>query len=243
MHAVWVEFTNAGEDWKADGLYVYADGYDATNATLIETLSLDFGCLPDRAHREGRVWLARRFDQVWSHEFTAGADAVTASYGARIRARRTSGLYGQSDARVSFRHWSGDLIAGVRLDDAVQMKVGDSYALDARGAGAFLDGLALTTTPGLVRDVYFAAPLPAASAPAKGDLVAFGGSARSPKTWRSPTSTRRATARCGSPRETTSAWRSWRLRRARSRRWRPSCRPAWRRLSQSSWPCRARRTA
>ena len=174
VHAVWVQFTNAGEDWKQDGLYVYADGYDASNATLIETLSLDFGCLPDRAHREGRVWLARRFDQVWSHEFTAGAEAVTASYGARIRARRTSGLYGETDARVRYRHWSGELVAGVRLDDAVEMTAGQSYALDVRSDDVFLDGLALTTTPGLSRDVYFAAPLAVDLAPQKDDLVAFG---------------------------------------------------------------------
>lgn len=174
VHAVWVEFINSAEDWEQDGLFVYADGYDATNATLIESYSLDFSCTPERAHKEGRVWLAKRELQVWTHQWTAFVDGVAASRGDRVRARRSSAMYGMVDARVAFRRWQGALVSGVRLDAAVTMQAGKSYALDVRRADGLVLNLPLATTPGKVREIAFAAPVPVAGAPEKGDLVAFG---------------------------------------------------------------------
>ena len=174
VHAIYVTFTNLDEDWKDDGLYVYNDGYDATNATLIETMALDFACSADRAHREGRVFLARRVDGVFAYEWTAGADALVATLGDRVRARRTSALYDQADARVLHRIWSGSLVAGVRLDVDFDMQTGVSYALDVRTPSKMIFGLGITSAVGTGRTVMFASPLAADQAPGKGDLVAIG---------------------------------------------------------------------
>lgn len=174
LHAVWVEFINAAEDWKQDGLFVYADGFTAANATLIESYSLDFGCNPTRAYKEGRAYIAKRELGVWTHEFSAFVDGIASSYGDRVRARRSSSLYGMLDARVAFRRWQGALVSGLRLDAEVLMEAGKVYALDARRPDGLVLNLQLVTTPGRVRDVVFAAPTPEAGSPGKGDLVAFG---------------------------------------------------------------------
>lgn len=174
VHAVRVNFLNEDEDGLSDELIVYNDGYSKETADLFESLDLGFGCTANRAYREGRVFLAKNKLQVESHEWASGLDGVACTYGDRVRVRHRSNLYGAAEGRVSFRRWSGALVAGVRLDEPVTMLEGQSYALDVRRADGVLLGLELTTVPGTSRDLVFATPLSTANAPEKGDLVAFG---------------------------------------------------------------------
>lgn len=185
IHGVWVEFGNLDQDGRADAVAVYADGFSkygglvdgviTQKAELLSTYPLPFRSTAARAFREGRVWLAKRLYQSENHSWTAGIDGLASTFGDRVLTRHTSTLFGEAEARVQARRFSGALVTGVRLDTAVTMKEGVSYALDVRrDDGPALRGLLLVTTPGTVRNLQFAAPLAIDDAPRKDDLIAFG---------------------------------------------------------------------
>ena len=174
IHAVIVEFRDPESASVAGETIVYADGYNAANAELFETLRLDYSCSIERAFKEGRAYLAKRALLVESHEWTAGVDSLATTYGDRVLVRHWSNLFGEAEARVDYRHWQGGLVAGVRLDEPVTMVEGETYALDVRRADGVIRNLTLTTVAGTSRTVMFAAPRTEDLAPVKGDLVVFG---------------------------------------------------------------------
>jgi hypothetical protein len=175
IHAVFIEFSNLDQGSLEDELYVYSDGYDASNATLIETLRIDFVCTQERAFQEGRVYLAKRLLQVEMHEWSAGLDAIATTYGDRVLVRHPATLYGLADGRVVNRFFQGALISGFRLDEAVEMEAGKTYGIDVRrGDGTVLRGIPVVNQPGVTRVLQFAAPRTEAQSPRKGDLVIFG---------------------------------------------------------------------
>lgn len=178
IHAVLVEFKNLDQDSRTDEVWVYADGYNANNSTLFETYTLQFACSQNRAYREGRVYLARRELKTETHEWTAGFDSVTSTFGDRVRVSHYAALYGEDTGRVVNRILSADqqYVLGVRLDFAVQMEVGQSYSLDVRRYDQALVGIVLepATELKLTKSVYFSVPLEINSAPRKDDLVVFG---------------------------------------------------------------------
>lgn len=174
IHAVFVEFLNITEGSVDDELYVYADGYDATNATLIESIRLDFACEAERAFQEGRVYIAKRLLQVEMHEWQAGIDAVATTYGDRVLVRHPATLYGLADGRVMFRRWAGALVAGFRLDEEVEMEAGKTYGIDIRRPDGVIRGIPVVNVAGRTRDLAFAAPREAAVSPRKGDMIVFG---------------------------------------------------------------------
>jgi hypothetical protein len=178
IHAVLVEFKNLDEDSRTDEVWVYADGYNANNSTLFETYSLQFACSQNRAYREGRVYLARRELKTETHEWTAGFDSVTATFGDRVRVSHYAALYGEDTGRVVNRLFSPDqqYVIGVRVDFAVEMEPGQSYSIDVRRSDQALVGIVLepATERKLTKSLYFSVPLEVNAAPRKDDLVVFG---------------------------------------------------------------------
>lgn len=174
VHAIIVEYQQAADVSIMDELIVYADGFDATNAYLFETVRLDFATDVTRAFKEGRAYLAKRSLQVETHEWTAGADSLATTWGDRVLVRHLSTLYGEGEGRVNFRHLQGALVAGVRLDQAVTMVDGVSYSIDVRRADGVIRSIPIQTVPGTTRSIIFAAPRAQDAAPEKGDLVIFG---------------------------------------------------------------------
>lgn len=173
-HAVIVEFSRVEDASVADEVFVYADGYNADNAELFETVRLDFSCTIERAFKEGRSYLAKRTLQVEVHEWTAGADAIATTFGDRVLVRHMSTLFGIADGRVDRRLWAGALVSGIRLDEPVTMEEGETYAIDLRRADEVIRGVPIVTTPGETRNLMFAAPRAVDVSPEKGDLVVFG---------------------------------------------------------------------
>jgi len=176
IHAVFVEFKNLDESSGADEVWVYADGYTAENATQFETLRLPYACTLERAFKEGRVYLAKREYKTEVHEFTAGFDGVTATYGDRIKVSHHAALYGKAAGRVVNRWFNAEktMVTGIRVDFAAEMDVGLDYSIDVRRAAESIVGIALTNNPGSSRNLYFQVPLAEADAPHKDDLVVFG---------------------------------------------------------------------
>jgi len=178
IHAVLVEFKNVDQDSRADELWVYADGYDASNAELFETYTLQYACKQTRAYKEGRVYLARRELKSETHEWTCAFDSVTSTFGDRVRLSHYSALYGQDSGRVVNRIFNGDktLVIGIRVDFEAEQISGTSYSVDVRRSDMALVGLLLEPVTGDVssKNLYFAVPIPVANAPRKDDLVVFG---------------------------------------------------------------------
>lgn len=176
IHAVIVEFSPLSTVTPGDELFVYADGYDETNAELLETYRLDFACDHNRAYREGRAYLAKRQLQVEVHEWQAGIDAVATTYGDRVLVRHPATLYGLAEATVDHRIFQGALVAGLKLDSAVTMTPGGTYGLDIRRADSVIRGVAVQNpnTGKPTRKLMFAAPRAVDDAPERGDLVIFG---------------------------------------------------------------------
>jgi hypothetical protein len=174
VHAVFVQFINIDEDYQEDGFYVYNDGYTGANATLFESLTLQYACTADRAQREGRVFLAKLKLLVETHSWTAGIDAVASTFGDRVAVRHISTLFGIGEARVRFRRWSGALVAGVRLDGEVTFEAGQTYTVDVRRNDQVLRGVPIVTSAGTTRDLVFGTPLAQNEAPNPGDLLVIG---------------------------------------------------------------------
>jgi len=174
IHAVFVEFLNIDGGTVDDEMYVYADGYNAANTTLIETLKIDFACSPERAFQEGRVYLAKRLLQVEMHEWSAGAEAIATTYGDRVLVRHQATLYGLADGRVVNRFFQGALVSGFRFDEEVEMEAGKTYGIDVRRADGVIRSIPVVTEPGRTNVLKFAAPREVNLSPSKGDLVIFG---------------------------------------------------------------------
>lgn len=174
VHAIIVEFDNANRDGLADQVTVYAAGYDETNAELTETLELKMQCPPTRAAREGNIYLAKRNGQQISHEWTCGADALVSTLGDRVLLERKSKLFRSQARRVLMRRMGGGVVTALRLDGAVTMEDGRTYAMDARLDDSAVQGCALVNTGGQTREITFVTPRGAASTPKAGDLVIVG---------------------------------------------------------------------
>lgn len=176
IHAVIVEYQQIDTTAPTSELFVYADGYDETNAELFETHRLDYAASIDRAFREGRAYLAKRALQVEVHEWQAGADSVAATYGARVLVRHQATLYGLAEARVDARRWQGALVAGVRIDEPIVLEPGKAYGLDVRRADVVIRGVPILN-PGdgvPTRELTFGAPRAEELAPEAGDLIVIG---------------------------------------------------------------------
>lgn len=187
VHALRVEFQNLEQAGEPDELVVYNDGYGPVAdpeadppvqaATLVEAFRLDGQRTLERAYRDGRWELARRLHQRRVDTWTCDVEHIACRLGDRVRLSWWAIEDGAS-ARVRCRLWSGALVAGLRLDQPVEMVEGQSYAVDLRVKDQLIQGVAVVTTPGLTRVLTFAAPRAAADCPARGDLVAFGRAAK-----------------------------------------------------------------
>lgn len=193
VHALRVEFANLDRGGAADELYVYADGYGpqagpgVQAAVLIEALRLDGQKTMERAYRDGRWELGRRMHQRRVDTWVCDMEYLTASYGSRVRLawdRVAGGGQGGGDRaggdglRVRCRRWAGGLVSGLRLTAPVRMEAGRDYAVDIRLPGEVIANVPVVTTPGLVREITFAAPRAPDLSPAAGYRIAFGESER-----------------------------------------------------------------
>lgn len=183
VHALRVEFQNIAEGGDPDELYVYMDGYAETAgdgkqaATLIEALRLEGQKTPERAYRDGRWELGARLHRRRIDTWTADAEHLVSSYGDRVRLAWQR-VDGGMSSRIRCRRWSGGLVSGLRLAQPVEMKPGESYAVDIR----LPSGVALAVPvineagaePIITREVQFAVPREPGSSPKRDDLIAFG---------------------------------------------------------------------
>ena len=189
VHALRVEFQNIDEGGDPDEVYVYADGYGEladvgagiVAASLVEALRLEGQKTAERAYRDGRWELGRRLHQRRVDTWTTSVEHLVSGYGDRVRLawqRLDEGVA----VRVRTRRWAGGLVTGLRLNEPVEMRAGESYAADLR----LIDGVVTAvpiinpavSAPVVTREINFVTARSEATSPRAGDKLAFGISSR-----------------------------------------------------------------
>ncbi len=180
IHGLRVAYRDSTNNGAAGEVLVYADGYSAGNASLFERVDMDRSMSPARAWREGRKALVRRINGGRSVSFRTPADGLDVSavqFGARVAIVPPLLSLARASAAVENRIMTGGLVAGVRLDDDVEIVTGTTHGLrigtPLRGVLA-VQVAAAGGAIGWTRDLYFTSPMAPNDAPEAGDKVVFG---------------------------------------------------------------------
>lgn len=173
-HAVKVRFPNIRTLRMWDEIYVYDSGYDASNATLFETIELPYTSYANQAYRRARraLYMARLRPEIYS--ITVDAEHIVATPGDLVRVVHSVMLAGIGAARVASLDTSGADTLGVTLDAPFPMAGGTSYALRFRLANGDSLLVPVDTVAGSSADFTFTTAVTTVDGPAAGDLALFG---------------------------------------------------------------------
>jgi hypothetical protein len=175
VHAFKVRFINPDKDWQQDEQLVYDDGYSAANATKFETLEL-FGCTSgSQAWKAGRYHMAVARLRPETHELWMDVENLVCTRGDRVQVVHDVPQFGLGAGRIkAVATDGGGNATGITLDEPIPMEADKSYAVRFRKATGVQVVQQITTAAGEQLSVTFTSAIAAASAPAVGDLVAFG---------------------------------------------------------------------
>ena len=174
-HAFRIRFLNEDEGYQNDEMLVYDDGFDASNATLFETLEITGVTNSDQIWKAGRyhIAVARLRPEVFT--FQCDIEQIAVTQGDLIRVSHDSILVGLGSARIKVVTDNGTHATSIDLDDAMPMATGESYIVRVRhsddGSSAVYP---VDTVAGEQTTLTFTTPILLASAPSVGDLVLFG---------------------------------------------------------------------
>jgi hypothetical protein len=178
-HAFRVRFANELEDWQDDERFVYADHYDADSATIFEELDLPGTTHPDKVWQLGRYHLASAILRPEMYSWYADVEHLVCVRGSLVRVTHDAMLAGQGAARViGLDLDTEDRVTAVTIDNRLLAEAGKSYMLALRDAQGECHTFGLANGAGTWEVLTLATPVPQASAPAVGDLVAYGESER-----------------------------------------------------------------
>lgn len=164
-HAIRVQFANRDEDYEADEIVAYDDGYNESTATKYEVLTP--GGVTDQAiaYVMGRWFLASMRLRPEQFTFTLDFENLIAQKGDLVRVTHDVALLGQATARITG-------IAGnvLTLDDFITFESGKTYELRVRYSDGTSAAQAVTGSLGSTKTVT----LSDVTGVAVGDLVTFG---------------------------------------------------------------------
>lgn len=174
-HAVRVEYIDEAT-WEVAERTVYADGYDETNATLFERLPTKGIKISDQAWKFGRYHLAAAELRPETYHVTMDFEHLVAKRGSLVKLAYDVMLVGIAWGRIKSvtTDGNGD-VTDVTLDEAATMESGQTYVLRVRLADNTQVQQQVNTTPGIVNQLTFTAPV---TGIAPGDLWVFGESGR-----------------------------------------------------------------
>ena len=173
-HAVRVRFSDPAIDYQENEVVVYADGYDASNATEFDTLDMYGAAWSAQAWREGRYHLAVVYARRETHETFQDIESLRATDGDLVMFAHDVIAVGLSQGRILATTTSGANTTGFALDEEIAMETGTNYALRVRRKNGDSQVLALATIAGTAKTATLATPLATSLAPEPGDLVLFG---------------------------------------------------------------------
>ena len=175
-HAFRVKFRNAERGYVQDELFVYADGFDETNATEFEELDLQSCTNSDLAFKTARRHIAAIELRPENHTFMQDIENLTYIRGDRIKFVHDVPIVGIGDGRIKSIQTSGDspdTVTGFIIDDVVTIPSAATFYTRIRfNDGTFLYE-ELTTSIGETSTFVFQSPLAIGDTPKIGDLCSF----------------------------------------------------------------------
>lgn len=175
-HAFRIRFPNEDQGYRQDERIVYLTGYSAANATKFETIELPGVVDPDLIWKHGSFHAAAAELRPERWTFKQQLEHLVYRRGDRVLITHDVLLVGLASGRIKALELdtSGD-VAGVTVDEALPMtSAGTSYGMSIRTATNAQVTAQVVTVVGEQTQVTFTTPIPAASAPAVGDLFGFG---------------------------------------------------------------------
>ena len=181
--ALRMRFLNEQKSYQEDERVVYADGYDADNATEIIEWEQDGVTSPDLIYKHGRLRLADLVLRPESYEFQTDFSFLCVERGDRIRCVHDVTMWGLAQARVmevipetpEEPAAEPTRATGIVIDEYVTMQEGKQYAIRVCTADNAYTHFSILTTPGdSTRELRFMTPIPLSQAPRFDDLLAFG---------------------------------------------------------------------
>lgn len=180
-HAWRIPFANEEKDYLTDEYIVYADGYNADNATVYETLSFEGVTKPDQIYKMGKYYHNVAKLRPETYNFSMDIENLVCNRGDVMIIHHDVPAYGIKSARIKqvILDDNGDCTA-VILDDFVIFEQDKSYYLRNRYKdGSF--GIFNITNQYVADDVngekytmYFEKPLTDLDIPNEGDLCMIG---------------------------------------------------------------------
>jgi hypothetical protein len=175
LHGFRIKFLNEDEDYLEAETTVYMDGYDESNATKFEDLSLPGVTNYDHAYKLARYFLAVSEYRRETITFTTDFEHLVCQRGDRIRFSHDVMLLGLQSGRLADYSADGAHYTHVVLDEDVELAYGNSYNIRFRLA----DGTSLLkdvyTDVGITNTLRLQVPVVIGGVfPEIGDLYTFG---------------------------------------------------------------------
>lgn len=126
-HAWRINFVNRDKGYVEDERIVYADGYNASNATKFEGLQFPGVTTSDAVWRHGRYYLAELEHRPERITLTVDFEGLVLTRGDRVRVQHDAALIGQISGRVIAMDGQT-----VTLDELVTFEAGKTYGVRYR---------------------------------------------------------------------------------------------------------------
>ena len=173
-HAFRVTIADEYQDFNTDEVFVYADGYNSTNATVFEELSLPGITNYPAAWKLGRFHLAQLLLRPEKFTITTDVENLVCTRGDLVRVTHDIPLWGLNAGRIkSFTTSSGN-ITTITLDETVTMESGKSYGIRIRTSSGSSVTANVATSAGETNTLTLSSTLSTSSGVAEGDLIMFG---------------------------------------------------------------------
>lgn len=177
-HAYRVRFASRAADYEQDEIIVYADGYNASNAEVFETLDMPGIVEASHLWKDARFHLAQSLLRPERWTVSQDFEYLVARRGSRVRVTHDVLLVGLGSGRIKSLITDDidgeQMITGFVSDEQLEMQAGETYGVSIRTLGDAGVSRQLVTEPGRQSAVMFDAPAPLASGIAAGDLFGFG---------------------------------------------------------------------
>ena len=193
-HALRCRFVNAAEDYQQDERFVYANGYDETNAEVFEDLDFWGVTDPDQVWRQGRFHYADAELRPETFNLNADIENLRCTRGdrvklvhdviliglgaARIRNAATRFENGEQDAYDPIQKDAQERVTAVEIDSEWIVEDGKTYSCGIQLMTGENVTATLSNTAGDYSVLTFVDPIPATAAPEGGELIWYGESGK-----------------------------------------------------------------
>ncbi|SOH93380.1 hypothetical protein SAMN06273572_10256 [Monaibacterium marinum] len=154
VHALRMRYISEAHGWQQHELTVYDDGYDAGNATNIETMELRGFVLTGDDTDQGNIWRIGRYHiaayRLRPEEFTWTTDWEHVRYnnGDKIIVQHDVALFGVGAGRIVEVGTVGTSIAWVRMDERFRLSDGaPETAAEIASTQSYTDGAVMHLSP------------------------------------------------------------------------------------------------